>query len=400
MTDTIDTGPTRTCIYCGQDKPEGEFSDEHIWPDGLGGSQLEHFWRTDAVCRSCNNASGVYVDGAFIRSWFGNAERATGARDYLSLTNPVAGVLPLDYVGRLEDAPVREGFITELWLGPCGARIVHIHPDVGDEDWGGYAGGNPRQKKKTAGNAYLSFTSEEPYWILATLAAFKAHFKLAKRIVLNAALTPTLKQRFFEVDWQDADQAADKPIIDYVIAAGRNDEMLRGTLRIPLNLGARFLAKLALGVGFKLFGGAFLATNYALDLRRGFREANDEKRSSLPVKGAGYLSNTHADGAVSALAWPGGWLVFLHRGAEGLTLSVITPSGRLMTIVITADPTLLATLPADYETGRAWLTIPPLGVAEGPFPLEAYVGHIGGVSYPPLQALADKRIDPAALPAC
>lgn len=399
--DTNIPEPTRACIYCGEDKLESEFSDEHIWPSGLGGSQLEHFWRTDAVCGRCNNASGVYVDGAFIRSWFGNAERATGARDYLSPTNPVAGALPLDYMGRLADAPTRAGHIAEYWVGPCGANIVHVHPEEGDEDWGAYAGGNPRQKKSTAGRAYLLFTSQEPYWILATLAAFKAHFTKAKRIVVNAELTPALKQRFFEVDWQDADQAADKPIVDYVRAASRKDETIRASLQIPLNLGVRFMAKVALAIGFKVFGDAFLATDYARDLRQGFREANDRKRGALPVKGASYLSTPEDANAISALAWPGGWLLSLHRGSEGLTLSVISPSGRLMTIVITADAALLDTLPADYDVGRAWLTIPPLGLAEGPFPLDAYVAHVGGgASYPPLQALADKGIDPATLPPC
>lgn len=61
----------KTCIYCGLDKKNNEFADEHIWPDALGGDFLPTFWRTDDVCGSCNNMSGVFVDGAFIKSFFG-----------------------------------------------------------------------------------------------------------------------------------------------------------------------------------------------------------------------------------------------------------------------------------------------------------------------------------------
>jgi hypothetical protein len=68
----------KTCIYCGEEKNTDEFSAEHIWPDALGGDDLPDFWRTDDVCQKCNNLSGLYVDGAFVKGWAGGAERATG----------------------------------------------------------------------------------------------------------------------------------------------------------------------------------------------------------------------------------------------------------------------------------------------------------------------------------
>jgi len=73
----------KTCIYCAMKNADDEFSDEHIWPDALGGDFLPaDVWRTNDVCRRCNSLSGVFVDGAFIRSWLGNAERSSGARDH------------------------------------------------------------------------------------------------------------------------------------------------------------------------------------------------------------------------------------------------------------------------------------------------------------------------------
>ena len=47
------------CYYCGFEKPPSDFSDEHIWPDALGGDALPSFWRTNNVCRACNSMSGI-----------------------------------------------------------------------------------------------------------------------------------------------------------------------------------------------------------------------------------------------------------------------------------------------------------------------------------------------------
>jgi len=79
----------RRCIYCDRDKDDSEFTDEHIWPDGLGGDYLpKDVWRTDDVCGKCNNLSGLYVDGGFIKGWAGTAERFTGANEYLKRPSP------------------------------------------------------------------------------------------------------------------------------------------------------------------------------------------------------------------------------------------------------------------------------------------------------------------------
>jgi hypothetical protein len=79
----------KTCIYCGEDKGASEFSDEHIWPEALGGDHLPDFWRTDDVCEKCNNLSGLYVDGAFVKGW-----GPCGSLHNWSLRNDVMPTLP------------------------------------------------------------------------------------------------------------------------------------------------------------------------------------------------------------------------------------------------------------------------------------------------------------------
>jgi hypothetical protein len=389
----------KTCIYCAKDKPDEEFSDEHIWPDALGGDFLPEFWRTDNVCRTCNNASGLYVDGSFIKSWIGNAERATGAREYLSSEN--LGALPLDYHGRLPDLETEPHQMVEFWTGPCGANIVHIRPADQDEVWSSYAGGDPRVKKVGAGRAYIALTSAEPFWIIAALKSFKSHFRKATRFVVNMEMPPEWLKSFSIPDLNDPVIASDMNIVGQVLEAGKKSADLRAHLVIKQNLGTRLLAKLALAIGYKIFGEPFLATNYASRLREGFREANDDKRRLIPIRGTGFLDSQGLGGAEKTLAWTGGWVLLLTTAGSALTLAVVSPSGRSMSVVVCDDRRLIDGLNGAYDLGQVYLTIPPLGEGVGPISLPEYLAHrIGGQSRAELSQLEAKRHDPALLPAC
>jgi HNH endonuclease len=318
----------RTCIYCGLDKPDDTFSDEHIWPDALGGDFLPSLWRTDDVCQNCNNMSGVFVDGSFIKSWLGSAERATGAREYLSLSGPRVGVLPLDYMGPLPDVRTAADEVAEFWAGPCGANIVHVRPSDKEAHWTSYAGGDPRAKKSNAGRAYIALTSENPFWIVVSLASFKAHFKKAECFVVNMDVPQAWSSSFKTVDRQNPIQSSDMPAVDAVVSAGRNGTMVRASLVIQLDVGTRFLSKLGLAIGYKLLGAAFLQTNYAQNLRRGFREADANKRKQIPIRGTSFLQQQSLGGAEKTLCWPGGWVLLLKITDQSLMLTVVSPSGK------------------------------------------------------------------------
>lgn len=71
------------CPYCGCNKSSDELSHEHFWPTALGGDLIHDVRRSDDVCRVCNNRSGVFVDGAFIKSFAVMSERTTDALAYL-----------------------------------------------------------------------------------------------------------------------------------------------------------------------------------------------------------------------------------------------------------------------------------------------------------------------------
>jgi hypothetical protein len=385
----------KTCIYCGLEKPDDAFSYEHIWPDALGGDHLPELWHTDQVCANCNNLFGLFVDGSFIKSWAGAAERAFGAREYLSPNRLDTAVLALNYMGHLPDVRTRVGEIAEYWLGPCGAQIIHVRPNDSEDDWASYAGGDPRLK---GGRAYIVLASEVPFWIVVSLASFKAHFAKAARFVVNMDVPLEWRGSFSNPDSNDLLQAADMEIVTAVTRAG-ND--IRARAVIQFDVGDRFLAKLGLAIGYKLLGTAFLATDSAQNLRRACREANAEKRRQIPVRGTGYLDDIGLGGAERVLSWRGGWVLLLNAIDQQLMLTVVTPSGRTMIVVVCDQAALISKLDRAYLFGSVWITIPALGEAVGPLSLGSYLAHqMKNALLPELETLAGRRIDPSMLPPC
>jgi hypothetical protein len=389
----------KVCIYCGGKKPDNEFSDEHIWPDALGGDFLPRdVWRTNDVCQSCNSMSGLFVDGSFIRSWMGKAELSSGALEYLAGKGKPAAI-PLDYLGPIQNVPTPLGHVADYWAGPCGANIVHIRPDDGSEQWTTYAGGNPIVKKAKAGRAYIGLTSGDLFWVGTSLLSFKRHFARAERFVVTKGLPP--EWGFKEPNPNDPVQVEDMKAVEAVFHHGRADKNLHIRAIVSVDLGHRMLSKLGLAVGYKLLGPAFLQTDYAKNLRRGMREADIEKRKNIPVRGAGFFGGPGLGGAEKVLAWPGGWVLMVNIVQGNLSLCVISPSGRPMTVVISDEQALVGTLNQKYKDGVIWITIPADGKAVGPISLPEYLAHqTNTVLLPLLVSLASKRGDRTKLPPC
>lgn len=396
---TLPGEPSIACYYCGQCKVKSEFSDEHIWPDALGGDFLEQFWRTNHVCTKCNSMSGVFVDGAFIRGWAGSTERGYDAHQYLSQTEPLRSILPLNYLGRLNDPNIDADEIADWWVGPCGAIIVHFRPKEVESIWSSYVGGDPRSKKTQAGRAYIALVSEEEYWIVAALGSFRQHFKRAQRFVVNTTVPPEWTA-FEEVDRNDLAQAADLKVFDGITDAAKAGKNTHARQQIQIDAGHRFMCKIGLAIGCKIFGVSFGCHLHGDQLRRAFREANLERRKKIPIRGSGYFSEP-AQNPLALFAWPAGWVLMIQVLEGTLSLTVITPSGKFMTVIITDDPKLIAVLPAEYKDGIVWITVPPLAKAAGPISMPEYVAHITrSILHPELSAFEAARIDPATLPPC
>lgn len=388
----------RDCIYCGHTKQAAEFSHEHIWPDALGGDYLSDFWKTDDVCRSCNNMSGVFVDGAFIKSFAVVGERANDALSYLPPNEPT-GALPLNYLGVVQNVQPADGEAIDCWV-TIGAKVLHMRMEEQENTWDAYAGGDPRRGSKTskAGRVIVSLTSAEPYWVCTSLRSVLQHFPKAKRFVTNLELPPNAN-KVKEFNPADPQYADDQRIVREFEGLRERGEQINAQVAIAMHADGRFLAKVALAVGYKLFGSNYLVTDYAKELRKGFREADPSKRHQLKIRGSGYFQGIDLGPVADKLRWPGGWQIAIIPLSDRLALTVTAPTGRMMCIQITDDINILGRLGSDYRDGVCWVIVPAAQTAAGPLPYPEYFAHmIGAKASESLASLEALRGDPSALP--
>lgn len=118
---------------------------------------------------------------------------------------------------------------------------------------------------------------------------------------------------FESVDLNGAVQAADMKVVTAAIMAGDTGSWLKVRPVIPKDVDHRFLAKVALAIGYKLMGTPFLESADGKTLHRGFREANSTKRPNIPVFGAGYMNPLGLGEAETVLRWTGAWVLFFFK---------------------------------------------------------------------------------------
>ena len=387
----------RECIYCGETKPISDFSLEHIWPDALGGDYLTGLWQTNDVCKRCNSISGVFVDGAFIKSFAVSCERSADALDYLE-GNQNTGTVTLSYLGILQNIPTSEREVIDYWAMP-GANIMHFR-DKGEEIWESYAGGDPRRssKRSRAGRVIVSLTSADPFWIVTSLRSVMQHFPKSERFITNLEL-PSSARNFQELDASNIKHEADLAAVQEFDRLSKAGNGVKATVPINLNMDGRFMAKLALGVGHQLFASNFMASSYAKELRRAFREADLDKRANLKVRGTGYYGVGEPTKTDAKLRWPGGWQLTLVCTNDALVLRVTAPTGRSMFVQVTDDQKLLDTLDHVFLEGQTWITVPTAKKAVGPISFPDYLAHqIGSMTLSELNQLESFRGDSSKLP--
>lgn len=390
----------KTCIYCAREKPKSEFSLEHIWPDALGGDRLPNFWKTDQVCQKCNRISGLFVDGAFLRTWIGHAERSYGWDQYLSLQTPEYNIVPLNFMGNVKHSP--QDVDVDFWTGPCGSHILHFRPAEEGVPFDIYAGGDPKKSKKskTAGRVYLSLTTRQPFWIQVTLSSLRAHFPHAKRYATNLEVLDG-NVGVEKLDWQDPPFPEDLPIIEDIIEKARKHESVHLQSAVKTDFDNRILSKLALGIGIKVFGHDYICSEHAKKLREAMWEADPNKRAKIDIRGAGYGNQIVPEHTRNLIRWPGGWVLLLKSSRNILMFTMVTPSGKTMTIVVSESFTCSPEEREEYENGWVWVAIPTLGYATEAISLPEYLGfQMGNWRVDVLEEIVRKRTPASELPSC
>ena len=384
--------PEKLCIYCGLEKPANEFSLEHIFPQALGGALCNDLFKTRDVCRRCNSIVGTFVDGAFLKSWFITNDSAFASQDYLDLNSPTS-ISPLSYMGPVDGLSLAEDEICEMWLGPCGSHFYHIHRRD-EPQWNPYAGGNPIERREDPGRAYLALTTHNPQWMMLLLRSFKASFRRARRYPANFGFSEESAPQDFVLPADAVAEAEAQRILSL-------PTMHEHQVAIDPHFDLRFLGKLALGVGYKLFGNAYLETQYSTEARRALWAKDAAAREGLQLRGSGFLSGME-DQTGELLGWSGAYVVRLHAVGDDFVLSMHLSSGRVMHVSIATSPELWASTNFDpYRNGVVYLVAPQTGRFIGPIDLPSYIAHRTGVrTVTELQELEAQRTDPATLPPC
>ena len=383
----------RTCLYCGKQKPLAELSLEHIFPQRLGGAMCSELFKTRDVCQRCNNILGAFVDGTFIKSWFVTNAEALASQQYLDIASPNS-ISPLMYMGILNGLNLPADEICEMWVGPCGCHFYHMH-QRDDTRWDTYAGGNPMERYSDPGRVYVAFTTNHPQWVMLTLRSLKANFPRATRYACNLGFSEESAPQDFVVPLTAEAQRE----VDLINALPAQRQM-----NVPMNVAFeyRFLAKLALALGYKILGSRFLETSYAGHLRAALWEKDYAARANIPLRGSGFLSGA-ADTTAEFLAWPGAYMIRFHIIGSDFVLSLQLPSGtKIMHLVMADEPNLWQGKGFEpYRNGVLYLMLPQLARFVGPIGLPEYVVHRTNIAR--IAELADlerHRIDPATLPPC
>lgn len=253
------------CLYCALNKPALESTLEHAVPQFMGGAQAPIQYKLRNVCATCNNRLGLHVDGSYAKSWFVTNALAAAARKYYSGPGKNQP-LPLVCFGPavIPGLQVPPDYVAEYWLGPSGETIIWVRTKDDALYW--YTGGNPTRRKRPSTVYFMPVSGEHTRLEMGVEALIAAYKKTKARRIFGATLVgPPAGTAYPGFDLPDPVDDANLQAIRAAIASGHLPA--RPTMNVQFD--KRFICKIALGVGFSLFGASYLFTSQASEARLG-----------------------------------------------------------------------------------------------------------------------------------
>ena len=386
---------TKRCIYCRETKPLAEFSEEHIIPRFMGGASACAAAVTHDVCAKCNGLYGRFVDAAVAKGFFLNAQESGAWQGCFDHDQRSGNVFPLIYFGKCTESQCAEGEEAEVWLCPDGGTAWNFH-DARAEDFATFAGGDPLLRRKDELSRVYAFqASTVPYWILSNLKSAVGHFK-EEPIFIGAdsdiecrLATERTKGTLCR---KDAAAIAERDKIRALLDRG---SPINHALKLDTMFDVRFLAKIAIAFGHKLFGEDYGELRYT-DMLRSFlwtRRAN-LKPEEHRIRMLSYFAGLQ-DYALKPLGFPFGF-VFVFKYVEGdAVLAVIFPSGHRVQVSITdktVDPEF--SVKDRFVGEHVLVSVPQLGQAFGPVGYAEYLSWTLGSNPIPELDNVKARITP------
>lgn len=268
------------CLYCDNVKSNEEISLEHAVPQFMGGTYAPERFRLHNVCKKCNNELGLFVDASYAKSWLITMGLAEAARKHLTKADDPG--LPLRCIGEVEinNLVKPANTLAEYWIGPSGESIVWIR--YNDERMYNYMGGNPSFRKKKNSVIYYFPVSESEEKHLIGLNSFKEAIGKNKKIrkILCAEILgeneEIVSPKKIGFDEPEVDDLTNWKAIKEAIDSGA---FLKGRFAIKIDFDHRFICKLALGVGYSIFGNQM--HDEINHLQRGIWPKKDESKPKI-----------------------------------------------------------------------------------------------------------------------
>lgn len=371
---------TFNCLYCSEQKPASESSDEHAVPQFLGGAHAPSHYRLRNVCRACNNNLGTFVDGSYAKSWFVTNALAEAARHYYCGPGKNHS-LPLTCIGtvNIPDLQTAQDQVAESWLGPSGESIIWVRTNDEAKYW--YAGGDPL-KRRHPSTVYFMPVSDDPIRWQMGLESLNEVFKKTKaRRILGATvvgLPPGQTCPGF-------DEASKTDVANVqAIRTAIHSQSIQGQLQMNLKFDQRFICKMALAVGFSLFGQAYLATPQAAESRIGLWPSA-QTQPKLHGSPTIYASEQFAKVA----GYPGAVVILVIRIGGTYAMSVSVDQG--LPFIVELCPDTLSSEFVDPELGYALVLFPQLHECVE-LPLPDLLAHVlGSATNHDLVAIDERR---------
>jgi HNH endonuclease len=382
---STETMELRRCIYCEHEKSLDDFSLEHIFPQSWGGRLCSDLFKTHHVCGRCNSLMGIFVDGAMIRNWFTSQAETNAYRDFVVLEADDSWA-PYTYIGPSDFLQVASDEVLEIWGGYSGEHIYHIH-QRDDPRYDTFVGGDPIKRKKDPGRAYLYITNSDPKRIGLTLRSFAREFSEAKRYAGNLAIHGQTAAHTFVHEASESVQTE----LNALTIKIKSGTQWKIPLKIDMGFEQRFLAKMARGLGFNIFGARYLDTQRAVELKGALWEQDYARRSKL-LGGVSFLSNslTHLAPIIGVTST---YALLLKIIDERLILCLTMPSGQTLAVVIADSPELLSDPNTTcYREGNIYIVVPQIDSFIGPVSLPEFIAYKQGLlSIPSLTELEQRR---------
>lgn len=332
------------------------FSDEHILSEDLTGKLQNNPFVIPDVHHYCNNMAGMFMDAAVTRFWLINAEKAMRAADYISIKGHPA--LPPVYMG-LNTQLTYQGKVCENWVGPAASSIYHFHdpyPTDGDEP--PMVGVPPSKKKKVdKGFAFLVFRSNNPAWHPTVLRSYAKYFKGTTLYLANMD-TP------FPLFPEVPDEL--KELNKLVLAPGADS--VKNAIDVTAD--HRFLAKMAIGVGWKFLGERFLNNPAYEQLRNFMWGKNKAVRKAFSFRGKGMFDmDDDRRELARRLGWDGCHTLTIVNAKDDIVIFLVVYQKFVSHVKIAKNG-------EDYTdqlgSGITFVISPGLKRAVGPMSYDAY----------------------------